>query len=326
MLARHAENLFWAGRYLERAEDTARMLDVTYHSLLEAAPGESDRSWEALLDVLGLGGEFRASGWGASARSVTDFLVLDDRNSGSILSSIVRARENLHGVRELVTTELWEAANELHHALRSPRARLDLDQQPYVLYGAVRRGCQLLCGVASETMPRDEGWRFLQLGWMLERTEMTARLVSVRYGAEWDDRVRSFQHWTTTLRSASALEPYRRVYRSSLDPAHVVEFLLLSPTFPRSVLFCLRRIAADLARIAESDALSRPQRLVGRLVADLAFRTIEDVLDEGLASTVLAVQRAVVQIGEAVAIQHFRNSQEQALSVLDFRPAGALET
>jgi uncharacterized alpha-E superfamily protein len=109
-----------------------------------------------------------------------------------------------------------------------------------------------------------------------------------------------------------------------LDPAHVVEFLLLSPTFPRSVLFCLRRIATDLGRLVAADApMSRPQRLVGQLVAHLEFRTIHDVLDEGLPETLERVQRSVRQIAEAVALQHFRNSHEQAMSVLDFRPAGS---
>jgi uncharacterized alpha-E superfamily protein len=321
MLARHAESLFWTGRYVERAEDTARMLDVTYHGLLEASPFEAERAWLDLLSVLRLDREFGAGARGVSAASVSHFLVLDEGNPGSIVSAVARARDNLRSVREMVSSELWRAVNGFHLELRARNLHHDLEQQPYELYGLVKLRCQTLAGVAAETMPRDDGWRFLQIGWALERAEMTCRLLEVRYATS---EMAGFHHWLSTIKSASGAEAYRRAHRSSRDPAHVVEFLLLSPTFPRSVLFCLRRAESELARLDDaSSRMSRPQRLLGQVRASLEFADIHEVLAGGLDAVLAPLQRSVRQVAEAVALQYFRSSQELALTALDFRPPGS---
>ncbi|HMK10482.1 MAG TPA: alpha-E domain-containing protein, partial [Acidimicrobiales bacterium] len=182
MLARHAESLFWMGRYMERAEDTARMLDVTYHGLLESPPEEATRAWLDLLAVLSLDQAFAERHDEITAGLVSEFLVLDDKNPGAIVSAVGRARENARSVRELISTELWEAVNTFWLELLARNLRADIEEQPYELYGLVKRRCQMVNGVTSETMPRDDGWRFLMLGWMLERAEMTCRLLNVRYG------------------------------------------------------------------------------------------------------------------------------------------------
>jgi uncharacterized alpha-E superfamily protein len=322
MLARHAESLFWSGRYIERAEDTARMLDVTYHGLLESSPWEADSAWHDLLAVLRLDTAFAERARGASATSISEFLVLDRENPGSIVAAVSRARENIRSVRELVPTELWETVNTFHLDLRARNLRGDLEQQPYVLYHLVKLRCQMLAGVATETMPRDDGWRFLQIGWALERAEMACRLLDVRYAR--GNRGFDFHHWLSTLKSASASEAYRKVHRSSMDPADVVGFLLLSRTFPRSVLFCLRRAETELAWLGGgAERLSRPERLIGRVRADLEFADITEILNGGLHTFLDQLQRSVRQVAEAVAIQYFRNSQELLITALDFHPAGA---
>jgi uncharacterized alpha-E superfamily protein len=321
MLARHAESLFWTGRYIERAESTARLLDVTYHGLLEASAYEAEPAWRDLLTVLRLDTDFAERGGGASAASVSEFLVLDEENGGSIIAAVERARENIRSVRELVPTELWEALNRFHLDLRARNLRRDLDQQPYVLYQLVRQRCQTLAGVAGETMPRDDGWRFLQIGWALERAEMACRLLDVRYSTQ--PGANDFHHWQSTLKSASAAEAYRKSHRSSMDPADVVGFLLLSRTFPRSVLFCLRRAETELGRLSGSEApMTRPERLLGRIRADLEFTDVRDIVGPGLHDFLDRLQHTVRQAAEAVALQYFRNSQELALTALDFRPAG----
>ena len=319
MLARHAENLFWAGRYIERAEDTARILDVTYHGLLEASPTEAERAWSDVLAVLRLSNDFAALNHACDAVSVSEFLVSDNDNPGSIIASIARARENLHSVRELITTELWESVNRFHLDLQLRNLRAELEREPYQLYSFVKRRCQLVSGVCAETMPRDDGWRFIQVGWTLERAEMTCRLIDVRYGAEQRE---GFHHWLSTLKSASGSEAYRRVYRGSMDPADVLEFLLLSLHFPRSVLFCLRRAERDLAALSGGERLSRPERLLGRLRADLEYRDITEVLSDGVPVFLDRLQRGVRQVAEAVALEYFRNAEELALHSLDFMPVG----
>jgi uncharacterized alpha-E superfamily protein len=321
MLARHAESLFWTGRYIERAESTARMLDVTYHGLLEASQHEAEPAWRELLSVLRLDREFVARGGGASAASVGSFLVLDEENGGSIISAVERARDNVRSVRELVPTELWEALNTFYLDLRSRNLRRDLEQQPYDLYQMVKQRCQLIAGVANETMPREDGWRFLQVGWMLERAEMSCRLLEVRYASH--ETSIDFHHWQSTLRSASALQAYRKTHRSSQDPSDVVGFLLLSRTFPRSVLFSLRRAEVELSRLRGADApMTRPERLLGRLRADLEYTDVRDISISGLHGFLDRLQHSVRQVAEAVALQYFRNSQELALTALDFRPPG----
>jgi uncharacterized alpha-E superfamily protein len=321
LLARHAEHLFWTGRYVERAEDNARLLDVTYHGLLEATSFEARRSWRDLLVVLSLDAEFAAGGRDLDGPSVAEFLVLDETNPGSIVSSVGRARENVRSLREQVSTELWEAVNRFHLDLRARDLRSDVEQ-PYRLVSMVKQRCQTLAGVAAETMARDDGWRFLQIGWMVERAEMTCRLLDVRYGRA-PVSSGAYHHWLGTLKSASASEAYRKANRSSLDPTDVLEFLLLSRTFPRSVLFCLRRVEQELSRLGSGDGrLTRPERLLGRLRADLEFTDLHETVGEDLHALLDRLQKGVRQVAEAVALQYFRNSQEVALTVLDFHPTG----
>ena len=321
MLARHAESLFWTGRYIERAEDTARMLDVTYHGLLESSAYDVEQAWSDLLTVLRLDSAFHEEARGISAASVSEFLVLDRENPGSITSAVGYARENIRSVRELVPSELWEAVNRFHLDLQARNLRRDLEQQPYVLYQLVKLRCQLLAGVAGETMPRDDGWRFLQIGWALERAEMACRLLDVRYPVP--EGASEFHHWQSTLKSASGEEAYRKAHRSSLETSDVVGFLLLSRAFPRSVLFCLRRAESELGRLNVNEGgLSRPERLLGRLRADLEYADVHEVLSAGLPEYLDRLQRGVRQVAEAVALQYFRNSQELAITALDFRPVG----
>jgi uncharacterized alpha-E superfamily protein len=322
MLARHAEMLFWCGRYLERAEDAARSLDVTYHGLLESPPAEARRSWMDLLAVLGVADDFQERHRQVSSASVSEFLVLDAGHPGSIVSTVGQARENARGVRELISSEFWEAINTFHLELQARDLRDDLDQQPYELYGLVKRRIQTVHGAASETMPRDEGWRFLMLGWMLERAEMMCRLLDVRFGelAAAAD-IASFQILVGVLKSASASEAYRKAYGATMDRAQVIRFLLLSHTFPRGVLYCLRQAEKDLLRIGVSGDLSRPARIVGRLRAELEFADVPELLDGGLRAELDRIQAGVRDTSDALAQVYFRNTAVD-LHPIEFAPAG----
>jgi uncharacterized alpha-E superfamily protein len=317
MLARLAENLFWAGRYVERAEDTARMVDVTYHTLLESPFGEAGRTWSQLLDVLHLRGEWGERPLDASedTTELVRFLVLDQENPGSISAAILRARENVRSVRELVSTELWEAVNDLHLELRSRDLRREVAEQPSVLLRLVRNASMAIYGVASETMPRDAGWRFLALGRLIERAEMTCRLIDVRYGQLDALKVPNrgvvvedggFHHWVAVLKSASAFEAYRRRYRSSTDPVDVIEFLLLAEDLPRSVVYCLTSAMLQLEALSEGRP-SRAVRLLGRTTSSLRYRDVAELLDEDLHEFLEDVQLRIQQVAEAVADEFFRH-------------------
>lgn len=308
MLARHAEDLFWTGRYLERAEDTARLLDVTYHGLLESPLADADATWRELLEVLHLSESFAASGAPLGAAGVSEFLVLNSQNPGSIVAAVTRARENARAVRERISTELWEAINGLYLELRARDLRADLARQPYQLYTLVRNRCQMVSGVAAETMSRDDGWRFLLLGRMLERVEMTCRLLTVRFAPAHERPIPPDVHeWIRVLKSVSAFEAYLKSYRAEIEPHDVLEFLLLSRDFPRSVLFGLRAAERELARLGGGAAASRPERLLGRLRAELEFLDVQELLDRGLQSSLDALQDSIHGVADTVAAHFFRS-------------------
>lgn len=316
MLARLAENLFWAGRYLERAEDTARMVDVTYHTLLESPPREVAEAWLQLLDVLHLTPlyhELHDGDGRASSRTVIDFLVVDERNPGSILSSVTLARENGRSVRELVSSELWEAVNDLHLMMRSRDLRHDLAQQPYDLFQAIKQRCQTISGAAMETMPRDDAWGFLALGRQIERAEMTCRLLNVRYSQLVDgDAPLAFHDWVAVLKSVSALEAFRKRYRASIDAVSVVEFLLLSREFPRSVLFALQTAETQLTHLSRG-ASSSASRQLGRVRASLQYRDVAELMTAGLPEFLDQVQERIAALSDRVAEEFFRHAPDGVL-------------
>lgn len=324
MLARLAENLFWAGRYVERAEDTARMVDVTYHSLLESPFVAADRTWEQLLDVLHLRAAWDAAGPGPTddAGRMVRFLVLDPANPGSIAAATARARENVRSVRELVSSELWEAVNDLHLELASRDLEREVAERPGEVLRLVRDASMAIYGIASETMPRDAGWRFLALGRLIERAEMTCRLIDVRYGQL--DALRAprrhdvvvedgaFHHWVAVLKSASSFEAYRRRYRASTAPVDVVEFLLLAEDLPRSVLYSLTAAMRQLEALADGRP-SRALRLLGRTTSSLAYRDVGELLDEDLHEFLDGVQLRIQQVAEAIADEFFRHQPPGAM-------------
>lgn len=309
MLARLAENLFWAGRYVERAEDTARMVDVTYHGLLESPPSEVTAAWAQLLDVLHLTPAYHARYGEVTATDVIRFLVLDESNPGSMLASIGRARENGRSVRELVSIELWEAVNGIYLELRARDLEAEIEHRPYELFAFVKRRCQMIVGVATETMPRDDGWRFLTLGRMLERAEMTCRLLNVRFQqlVSSSSGSMAFHHWVAVLKSASGVEAFRKHYRASMRPAHVVEFLLLSPDFPRSVLFALQAAEHQLIRLSGDAVGARSRRLVGRVRASLEYTGVDELMADGLHEFLDEVQKGTLAVADAVAAEFFQH-------------------
>jgi len=218
MLARHAEDLFWTGRYLERAEDTARMLDVTYHGLLEGGSADTESAWRMLLEALHLAHPFYAAHPEVSARAVAEFLVADVAQGSSIIAAIARARENARNVREHLSTELWDAINSCFLELRARDLQAELAVQPHELYREIRTRCQTIAGAGAETMSRSDPWRFLLLGRLIERAEMTCRMLRAR--APRRDPRSGFHDFLLVLNSVSALEAYTRAAK---DPSVVAQ-------------------------------------------------------------------------------------------------------
>jgi uncharacterized alpha-E superfamily protein len=310
MLSRHAESLFWMGRYVERAEYSTRILDVTYHSLLESAAWESERAWRDLLKVLRCESGFDALGQSATSEAVNRFVMCDRDHPDSVVRCVEAARENARSVRELIPTELWQSLNLFYLAMQGRDLAGELDEQPYDLYEMVKQRCQTVAGVMSDTMARDDGWRFATIGRYLERAQMVCRLLAIRYQNLGDV---SFHQWLAALKSASAAEAFRKAYRGSTNPTDVIEFLLLSSTFPRSVFFCLRQAETELDMLgAQFGRVTRPQRLLGRIRAGLEFAELSELLQGDLRRHLDEVEGDIRWVAESVATEYFRNSHEFA--------------
>jgi uncharacterized alpha-E superfamily protein len=304
MLSRIAESLFWVGRYLERAEDTARILEVHLAGALGNPEMDEEAASRQLLSVMGVevppGPELHID-----ANYVAERLAFDADSPTSIPGAISAARENVRGARESVSSELWEALNGTWNAL--PGQRLAASQYgPFGLLRFVRDRMASVTGLADSTLNRDDGWRFYVLGRHLERADMTARLLTTAVDEEPDSAT-----WTDLLRSCGAHEAFLRTYRRTAHGPGVVEFLLLDRLFPRSVWWSLDRVEISLAELDASGA-SRTgpedpaRRLAGRARGQLEYRTTEEVLDD-LPQLLSRTQRACSDVTEAVTARWFRN-------------------
>jgi uncharacterized alpha-E superfamily protein len=329
MLARHAENLFWAGRYVERAQDTARMLDATYHHSAGLAPEHAARAWTNLLRSLGLDQEFGATGDELDVTTVTTFLIGSAAKPGAIGQSVRRARENARSVRELLSSELFEAFNLAYLELRASQRRSlrpgTFDEAPADLYAAVRRRCQSILGVASETMPRDDPWRFLMLGMLLERAEMVSRLLTVHLAADADDPAPdSLASWAELLESCAALEAFVRWQRGTTPQlTDVTAFLLLSRTFPRSVLRSLQSAEDQLSRLESDAGRSVCRRLLGGVRSELEFQDGHQLTPVNLTELLGRVRNRLPAVNGALADRFFSPGETAGLYLHELRGGDA---
>ncbi len=293
ILARHGEALFWAGRYLERAEGSARMLDVTTRAAMHVDPSDATATWLVLLESLRLTADHAAAGSSIDEQGVATFLLAGGATPGSIQHSVNSLRENLRTARERVPIELWEEASRLYLALGSSNVPAMLEGQPRELYAQVRRGCQAVSGVISEAMTRDEGYAFLVMGRMIERSLFTTQLLESTLSAPSEvfdpDRV---------LRSTSAMQAFHRLHGHGATQKQVMLFLLQAPEVPRSVLSCSDLLHRSLLSIGDADNIARPQQLVGRLRSRLEFHQVEE---EVLVEPFDALRRVHAELGTIAA-------------------------
>jgi uncharacterized alpha-E superfamily protein len=292
MLSRTADHLFWMSRYTERAENTARMLDVNYQtSLLPQSTAVAQMGWQGLLSISELKPTYAAKyGDSINPRDVMDFMVRDEKNSSSIISCLKNARENARAVRGTLTTEVWETQNQTYLEVIRMLRQGDFERDPSQFFEWVKFRSHLSRGVTLGTMLQDEAFHFLRMGTFLERADNTARLIDVKFHAIQNDvpneigeeaQEYDFYHWSSILRSVSAFEVYRKVYRDVIKPERVAELLILRSDMPRSLLGCLSEVMSNLAMVT-SDPLSETQRHAGKLRADLQYARIDEILANGL--------------------------------------------
>lgn len=307
MLSRIAESLYWMGRYVERADDTARLLDVNVHRALAEIGDEAVGS--ALLIAMGLGHGIEV-GTAADVWTVTELLAYDREDPSSVVGSLRLARENAAGLREVLNTEVWEAMNRTFHDI-DQQVGLARDFGPHVLFEWVRERVALIGGLIDNVLLHDDGWRFLTLGRCLERVDMTARLLHA-VPPDADDAA-----WSGVLLSCGANDAFLRTHGGSIDRRRALAVLLLHPDFPRSASFSLRT-AEECLRAIQVSADTRRERIVdaptsddstirtlGRMRSELEYASPVE-LDRDLGAVLHRIQRACRDASESLTKRYFQ--------------------
>ena len=306
MLSRVAESIYWMSRYISRAENVARVVGVNNQLQLQM-PGLAEDQWDPMVQVTGDGAAFRAAHDAPTRASVIEFLTFDTNNPNSIVSCLTQARESARSVREIISSEMWEATNTFYLFLRAPGARQRAMADAHAFFQHVQRSSYQIEGAKNETMEHGEGWHFSRMGQYIERGDQTTRILDTKYylllpsprdvGKPIDDL-----QWTALLRSASAFEAYRRTHGGVLASA-VASFLLLNREFPRSVHHCLIEAQTSLHAVTGTPLrryANRPERALGRLVADLDYTDIVDVIRTGLHDFLDSIQHRLAGVGSEI--------------------------
>lgn len=316
MLSRVADSIYWMSRYTERAENIARFIDVNLRLALDLPPGTVEQ-WEPLVLItadLPLYGQHYDV---PNRTNVIEFLSFDDGNPNSIARCLAAARDNARSVREAISSEMWEQINRFYHLSRTAAFRSLVTSDPYTFFSRIRQESLLFAGVVDATMSHDEGWHFARLGRQLERADKTSRMLDVKYflllpavsdvGTPLDDL-----QWSALLRSASALEAFRKRY-GGISPKRVAEFLILDRQFPRSIQHCLLS-ARESLRVLSGSAnglFSNPaEQRLGRLAAGFAYAGISEIIAGGLHQFLDNFQAELNEVGEAIHTTFFARRPE----------------
>jgi uncharacterized alpha-E superfamily protein len=306
MLSRTADHLYWMSRYTERAENTARMLDVNYQmSLLPQSAQVAEQAWRSLLEISELTASFDANYVLMSPADVIRFMVSDMSNPSSIMCCLQAARENARAVRGSMTTELWETINTTWLDAQKMMREGILDKAPSEFFEWVKFRSHQTRGVQHGTMIRDEVFHFIRLGTFLERADNTARLLDVKsltaehMRDQGHDSVDDFYYWAAILRSVSAFEIYRKVYRDVITPERVAELLVLRSDMPRSLSACMGEVVDLLAKLKNSQS-SKTITQARNLMAELRDSRIDEILDQGLHSFLTNFLERVNAVGTGI--------------------------
>jgi uncharacterized alpha-E superfamily protein len=305
MLSRVADSLYWMSRYIERAENVARFIDVNLQLSLDLPRGASAQ-WAPLVSTTGDDAPF-AERYGAATRErVIEFLTFDRDNPNSIVSCLRAARENARSIREIISSEMWMQVNKFY-LMVTAAAGSDAMAEPYQFFNEIKLASHLFEGLSNATMSHGEGWHFCRLGRLLERADKTSRILDVKYflllpsvadvGTPADDI-----QWAAVLRSASAFEMYRKRHRLMV-PHRIVDFLLLDREFPRAVHYCLNKADESLRAISGAPAgtFGNPaERHLGQLRAEVAYAEVREIVARGLHEFVDALQTRINLVGESV--------------------------
>jgi uncharacterized alpha-E superfamily protein len=317
MLSRVADSLYWMSRYLERAEHTARLIDVDFQLRLDQSPKSGSGRWLRLLEALQIP---VPAGAKIDSATLAHTLTLDRANPSSIASCIAAARENLRQVREQCSSEMWEQLNRLYlQIVATPAGEVSVLHSQLFFRGALE-GAHLVQGVTDATMSHGEGWQYIRLGRFVERTHGLSALIGSHYGrfsvpaAQAVDG-EEYLEWVGLLKCCAAFEAYCKRYTAEMRPLRVAEFLLLNPDFPHSVRFSVDKVHECLLAVGEltERKAHAPMRLSGRLRANLSFSQIEEIMADGLQNYLNEIRSQCAQLHSAIHQIYFDYPVEAAM-------------
>jgi uncharacterized alpha-E superfamily protein len=306
MLSRVADSIYWMSRYVERAENIARFIDVNLHLMLDI-PVEKKQQWEPLVNVTGDYELFMQKYGSATRDTVIQFLAFDDEYINSIVACLRLARDNARSVREIISSEMWESINEFYLLVTSQTAKNEALTNPHAFFTKVKLGNQRFIGIREGTMSHGEAWHFSQLGGLLERADKTSRILDVKYfillpkveyvGTQYDNI-----QWAAVLKSASALEMYRKRFHR-ITPGQVIDFLIFDREFPRAIRYCLINAEESLHQITGSPLgtfANEAERRLGRLCAEIDYADPKEVVDAGIHKYLDSFQTKLNAVDDAI--------------------------
>jgi uncharacterized alpha-E superfamily protein len=306
VLSRVADSIYWLNRYVERAENVARFIDVNLNLMLDFPIGVAEQ-WEPLVLTTGDLPLFQERYGQATAENVIQFLSFDSKYPNSILSCLRAARENARSIREIISREMWQQVNAFYLLVKEAAQGQALSEL-HDFFTEVKMNSHLFAGVMDATMSHNEGWHFGQIGRLLERADKTARILDVKYfillpsikdvGTTLDEI-----QWMALLKSASAYEMYRKCGQHRITPTGVAEFLILNREFPRSIQFCLLQAERSLHQITgtPTGTWKNPvERALGRLHSELDYLTIEEIIQIGLHEFLDHLQQQMNGVGDKI--------------------------
>lgn len=306
MLSRVADSIYWMSRYIERAENIARVIDVNLRLVLDLRI-TGKQQWEPLVTITGDYDLFIDKYGTSNRNTVVQFLAFDPAYPNSILSCLRSARQNARSIREIISTEMWECINDFYLFVSSSAARQMAQEDPHAFFTEVKLSSQRFIGVREGTFSHGEGWHFLRLGCLIERAEKTTRILDVKYfillpSSEYIGTTFDNIQWSAVLKSASALEMYRKQHHRIL-PKRVCNFLLFDRYFPRAIHYCIIRSEEALHKITGTQPgtySNKAERHLGRLRAELDYSDIDEVFDNGLHEYLDSLQRKLNEAGDAI--------------------------
>lgn len=310
MLSRITEYHYWLGRYIERAENTARIVADYYQTQLDTGKqdGAPSQRWAMILEVVGEMDAYQQRYSTVKPAEVEQFVTFDRTNPSSILSCVTQARENARGIRDQISSELWLTLNRMYLELRGAGWEGDVDAEALGFYEKVKEQSCLIDNLIDSTILHDAGWRFLRLGRNIERALQTARILQVRYHyinpqTPLPERPIEVQRWLSLLRSVSGSEIYSKLYRATVAPRSVVELLVLHPHFPRSLRFAptqLHNLLRLLSASRPESYTGEAERLSGRLASELVYSTLEEIERAGVVAYLLQKENELNAIGDHI--------------------------